>query len=283
MKVYAITNQKGGVGKTTTAQNAAAALRLKGKKVLLIDTDGQCNLSVQSRANMALPGAFQIMTGQCALDDAIQETESGVSIIASSPEMAMIEMKMTRNGREYGCWRRALEASGKAKKYDYVIIDTTPSLGIVTLSVLMAADRVVLPAKVGKLELDALEAIQDTIQAAQEGNPRLKVAGILPVMFAGRLAVSKAVLPELERIAGELGTRVYLPGVRMSADVCKAQCGDMDVFAYAPHGKAAADYMEFVLAEFFPGESPAASAARQATVRGREKPAAKRKAAGARR
>ena len=100
VKVYAITNQKGGVGKTTTAQNAAAALRMKGKKVLLIDPDGQCNLSAQSRADMTLPNSFQVMTGQVGLDEAIQETESGVEIVAASPEMAMIEMRRPRNGRE---------------------------------------------------------------------------------------------------------------------------------------------------------------------------------------
>ena len=245
MKTIAIVAQKGGVGKTTTAQTVGVGLAKHcGAKVLFFDTDAQGNLSRSMEANYSGTtgaDALEVLTGRATAAEAIQHTQHG-DIIASSPALsgADREPELAKVGREYRL-RKALEAvSGE---YDYCIIDTPPALSIITVNALTAADRVIIPAQADDYSLEAIERLRETLETVKAYcNPALKVDGILLTRFNSRAVLSREIAEMIGQAAQALDTRLYTAKIRECTAVKEAQALREDIFSYSPRCNAAKDY-----------------------------------------
>ena len=238
----AIINQKGGVGKSTTAAAIAAALRLKGKTTLLIDLDAQRNLTYTAAAKES-PAILETLTEGADIRQAIQEGPQG-AIIAGCKALSGADAYLTQTGKEY----RLKEAlKGLENDYDEIIIDTPPALGILTVNALTAADRAIIPAQADVFSLQGIAQLKDTIAAVQKYcNPALYVAGILLTRYNGRATLSRKIDEMTQSIAETLHTKVFSAKIRENVSVREAQLLQKDIFSYAPKSKAAADYMAFI-------------------------------------
>lgn len=244
MITIAIVAQKGGVGKTTTAQAIGAGLsKYASARVLFVDTDAQGNLSRSLKADRsgAIPDALDIMTGRAKAQDAIQHTPQG-DIIASTPALsgADREPALSKVGREYRL-RKALENVSGA--YDYCIIDTPPALSIITVNALVAADKVISPAQADIYSLDEMEPLSETIETVRTYcNPSLQVDGILLTRYNGRTVIGRELAELIEQATEGLNTRLYSTKIRECSAVKEAQALRQDIFSYAPRSNAAKDY-----------------------------------------
>lgn len=245
--------QKGGDGKTTTAQSLGAGLRLKGYRVLFVDLDPQGNLSRTLEADTSgeAPDTLALLRGDVKGAEAVQHTAGG-DIIAASPALvgADREKALSSIGREYRL-RKALEPLSGA--YDYCIADTPPALGILTVNALTAADKVVIPAQADDYSLDAIERLTDTIEAVRSYcNPSLEVGGILLTRYNGRNNVTRYLEELIAGAADRLGARIYQTRIRECAYLKEAKTMRQDIFSYSPRCNAAKDYSAFV-EEFIAG------------------------------
>lgn len=249
MIALAIIAQKGGVGKTTTAQAIGSGLaKFHAAKVLYIDTDAQGNLSRTMEADssgMSGADALEVLTGRAGIREAIQHTPHG-DIVASSPALSGSDREPTLSkvGREYRL-RKALEAvSGD---YGYCIIDTPPALSIITVNALTAADRVIIPAQADDYSLEALSRLRETIETVKAYcNPSLQVDGILLTRYNGRAVISRDIADMMQEEASALHTRIYSTQIRECTAVKEAQAVREDIFSYAPRSNAAKDYRSMI-------------------------------------
>ena len=195
-KIIAIANQKGGVGKTTTAVNLSAALGVLEKKVLLVDADPQANatsglgIDVQS----VEMGTYQLLDGSITIEQAILSTESpNLDIIPSHIDLVASEIELVdKNAREYRL-KEALE--GIKAKYDFIIRDCAPSLGLITLNALVAANAVIIPIQCEYFALEGLGKLLNTIKSVQKiHNKNLDIEGLLLTMYDTRLRLSNQVV-----------------------------------------------------------------------------------------
>ena len=211
--VLAFANQKGGVGKTTSTVNIAAALGHLGYKTLLIDADPQGNAStgvgvVKRGLRKSL---YTVLTGGCTAADAIQETEyKNLSVLPTTIELAAAEFDLIEREQHQAALKEAIASLGGV--YDYVLIDCPPSLGLLTVNALAAADSVVIPMQCEYYALEGLTQLMMTIRRVkQTHNPALTVCGILITMYDGRLNLSAQVLDELKKYYAEKLFRSVIP------------------------------------------------------------------------
>jgi chromosome partitioning protein len=196
--VYAIANQKGGVGKTTTAVNVAACIAEAGYETLVVDVDPQGNATVGLGASRnGGPGLYDVLTGEVALTDAIRATEiARLSLLTSTPDLAGATMELPRLAGSETRLRDAL--AGVRERFAFTLLDCPPSLGPLTVNALVAADRVIVPVQTEYFALEGLAGLLDTLSLIQrELNPRLTVAGMLLTMHDGRTKLGQDVEREV--------------------------------------------------------------------------------------
>ena len=239
----AVINQKGGVGKSTTAAALATGLTRKGHSVLAVDMDAQGNLSFCMGANTRGASVLGVMMGEIRADAAIQHTAQG-DVIASSKALAGADAYITETGREYRL-REALE--GVQGAYEYIVIDTPPALGVLTVNALAACQRVIIPAQAEVLSLQGIEQLWDTIQPVKKYcNPALTVDGILLTRYNARTVLSRDVRELMEQLAQRMDTKIFTTTIRASVSVMEAQAMQQSLYDYAPRSKVAADYLALI-------------------------------------
>ena len=243
MKIITVTNQKGGAGKTTTAATLAAGLLLKGYKTLLIDLDPQGNLSYTAGANTDGATALGVLTGEVKLQDAIQHTASG-DIIAASKALSGADAFIADTGKEYRL-KEALESlQGLC---DYVIVDTPPALGILTINALTACNSVIIPAQADIYSLQGIEQLAETMKPVKKYcNPALQIEGIVLTRYSPRSILSREVAELAEQLAAKLGTKLFKATIREAISVKEAQISQQTLYSYAPKAKVTEDYTALI-------------------------------------
>ena len=241
MKTVSVINQKGGVGKSTTAEMLVSALSLKGFKVLAIDLDAQGNLSYSLAADLNSPTILEVLTEEISAKDAIKKARADV--ISSNKALAGADAFIADTGKEY----RLKEALEKiAKNYDFCIIDTPPALGILTINALTASDSVIIPAQADIYSLQGIENLEETIKAVKKYcNPNLKIEGILLTRYNPRI-LSREVSEMAEKLAEKLETKLFKAKIRDAVAVKEAQISQESLFKYAPKSNVTKDYEGFI-------------------------------------
>lgn len=239
MKIYAIINQKGGVGKSTTAQAIGAGLTQRGEKVLFVDLDAQGNLSFAMGAGLQGYNAMGVLQRPETIKQEIQQTNNG-DIVASSPALVGADMTITETGKEY----RLKEALGQVSgEYTYCIIDTPPALGILTVNALTACDGVIIPAQADIYSLQGISQLNNTIQTVKKYcNNKLSVLGIVLTRYNKRAIISKEVAELIDETAIHINSKLFKTKIRECTAIKEAQAVKKNIFEYAPKSNASADY-----------------------------------------
>jgi len=241
--ILAIINQKGGVGKSTTAQAVGAGLLLRGFTVLMVDLDPQGNLSYSMGASQSGYNAMGILERPETAQEEIQHTPNG-DIIASSPNLALADRTLESTGKEY----RLKEAlSGLQSVYDYIVVDTPPALGVLTVNALTACTGVIIPAQADVYSLHGIIQLGATIDAVKKYcNPALEILGIVITEYNGRAIISRQTANQMEQTAEQLHTKVFETKIRSCISIKEAQTVQQSIYRYAPRSNATADYKALV-------------------------------------
>jgi chromosome partitioning protein len=199
--IYAVANQKGGVGKTTTAINLAATLAQAGERVLLVDLDPQANATtgLGLRVEEGAASMFEVLLGEASLEDVLLPAPvDGLWVAPSSRDMAGASVVLPGLQRREYRLRDALAVTGRTSRFSYVFVDCPPSLGLLTVNALVAADEVVVPVQAEYYALEGLAQLLDTVEALRGRlNPSLRIAGLVLTMADARTRLAKDVEEEL--------------------------------------------------------------------------------------
>lgn len=238
--IITIANQKGGVGKTTTAVCLAIGLQLKGYKTLLIDTDPQCNSTDTYKADYSETiTLYDVLQKEETIEKAVQHTDYGY-IIASDPLLSKADIDYNATGREY-LLKESLFAI--KEEYEYIIIDTSPSLGILLINALSCSDWVIIPILADRYSLQGLSSLNDTIQSTKRyTNPNLEIMGLLLTMYQGNTYISKEVLSILPQFEKLFNTKTFDAKIRMTTKVKEATGARTPLLIYDKRSTAAEDY-----------------------------------------
>ncbi len=243
-KTICITNQKGGVGKTTTTYALSLGLRKKGFKVLIIDLDPQGNLSFSVGAETEESiTIYEVLKGEHTAEEAIQNTPI-IDIIPSNIILSGVDLEFTHTGREF-LLREAL--SSVQYSYDYIIVDTPPSLNILTVNAFALSDIIIIPMIADIFSLQGIAQLYETIDRVKRYcNPSIIIEGILLTRYNKRVILSSEIKGTAEMIAEELNTTVFDTHIRSSISIQEAQTKQENLYDYAPRNTAVMDYMQFV-------------------------------------
>ena len=239
-RVIAFANQKGGVAKTTTTLNLGVALAEKGHSVLLVDLDPQGNLTMSQGFNpdSIERSMFDVLVHKLPITEIVETAE--VDIAVASIDLAGAELALSSMiGRE-----RALEKAllPVREAYDYILIDTPPSLGLLTINAFVAADGVIVPVQCEYLSLRGLVQLQNTLTMIRENlNPNVEIVGILPTMFDKRILHSREAVEILRENFGDL---VFKTRIRKTIRYAEAPVKGLSVLKYDPTGDAAEAYRD---------------------------------------
>lgn len=242
MKIIAIANQKGGVGKTTTAVSLATGLNKLGKKTLLIDTDSQCNSTDTYQALVDNTATlYDLLFEEEPLINCIQHTVVG-DIVACDPLMREAEQRFPNDNSRSFILKEVCEPL-KELDYDYVIIDTPPTMGVILSNVLTLSDEIIIPVTCDRYGLAGMELLNQTILSAKKyTNPNLKVAGILLIKYSERLNICKEIVEGLPYISSILNTKIFETKIRESVACREAQSSRISIYEYASTCSTAVDY-----------------------------------------
>ncbi len=212
-KVITITNQKGGVGKTTTAINLSFYLAKAGKKTLLIDFDPQGNASsgLNIEKDQAHISMSQLLLSQNQAHEAVMPTSvKNLSIIIATPELADTEIKMTQLENRFTIFRDIIKTL--RKDYDYIIIDSPPSLSLITVNCMIAADYLLLPVQTEFYALEGVAQLLESMQLIKKAsNPKLQILGVVATMYDKRTSLSAQVLAEIQKYFKDLVFKTTIP------------------------------------------------------------------------
>ena len=252
MRIIAIANQKGGVGKTTTAQALTAGLAAKGYKVLAADLDPQGNLSAAcGSVNYNVPTVYELLKREAAADEAVQHMKGGYDVLPSNIMLAGAEQELSQTGKEH----RLREAiSPVAGNYDYIIIDTPPSLGVLTVNAFTAASDILIPTTAGIFATTGINQLNEIVKSVQKYcNPSVKIMGILFTRFNPRANISRQIKELTEQLSEYISAPIFSTYIRAAVAVEEAQANRADIFDYAAKSTVAEDYRAFI-EEFLKGE-----------------------------
>lgn len=246
-KIIAVINQKGGVGKTTTVDAICSGLSTKGCKVLSLDLDSQCNYSFTT----GIPegsnnNVLDVLAKEKEISECVRKTDRG-DVVPGSSSLVSVDMLIPFDAKDRLI--RLKTALDKVRtKYDYIVIDTPPGLGTLTLNALIAADVCVVPAQADIYSLQGVNQLADTINSVKaSSNPKLKVAGVLLVKYSGRTIISKDMAAALEKLVTKMDTKVFDAKIRECNPIREAQAVHQGIFQYAPKSNAVNDYSMFLL------------------------------------
>ena len=255
--VIAITNQKGGVGKTTTSSALLAGLQQAGRRVLGVDLDPQGSLGFCLGLDIDnCATVYDVMKGVKPIREVIIPSECG-DILPSNILLSAAELEFNRPGREFLLKNALAEVQDE---YDYIIVDTPPALNVLTVNAYVVADGLIIPMAPEILSLLGVAQIRETIDTVRRCyNSRLKVLGILLNKYNHRFTLNREVLEMAEQIAAQLDTRVFEAKIRTSVSVAEAPAHGESVLSYAPSSKPAADFrllLDEVIRELGPAAAP---------------------------
>lgn len=244
MKTITIINQKGGVGKSTTAHTLAVGLaKLHKKRVLLIDLDAQGNISYTLGASKETPSIYELLTDTATIKEAIQH-RGGIDFISSSSALSVLDMTLKDTGKEFKL-KEAL--APLASSYDFIIIDTPPALGIITINALTASSDVIIPAQADIYSIQGIGQLKGTMDKVKKYcNNDLSIMGILLTRYNKRSNLTRDITDLITNTAKQLNTRVFNSTIREGVAVKEAQASKKDLFEYAPKSNPALDYKELV-------------------------------------
>lgn len=246
MKILTLSNQKGGVAKTSTSNALAAGLYNRNYKVLAVDLDPQCNLSFSCGVDMlnTEKTLFDVFKGNAEVGETIIPLKLGFDLLPGGLTLAGADMDFTQTGREYMLSEALETVSGK---YDFCIIDTPPTLGILTVNALTAADYVIVPMTADIYALQGLTQLNALIQNVRRYcNKGLKIAGILLTRYNDRQIISKTLKTNIGQAAERLSTEVFKTYIREGVAVRETQLLQSDLFTDAPKANVTQDYNNFI-------------------------------------
>ena len=241
-KIFAIVNQKGGVGKTTTTINVASNLSDCGKKVLLIDFDPQGNASsgVGVKSDRLSHTVYDLMSGESSLEQCLYPTPfDNLHLLPSNKELAGAEVEMVEIVSRETMLKRAIEPL--RDYYDFILIDCPPSLGLLTLNALVAADRAIIPVQCEYFALEGIAGLVNTLNLVQESfNPDLQIAGIVMTMYDQRTTLNRQVVHNTKTFFKNMVFETIIPrNIRLS----EAPSHGLPISLYASESKGAEAYL----------------------------------------
>jgi chromosome partitioning protein len=269
MRTIAMINQKGGVGKTTTVANLSAALAARGRRVLAIDMDPQSHLTMHLGADgsTAAAGMYEVLTAGTALTAASLKVNKNLSLVPSSIDLAGAEIELVSTvGREQLLSDRL---AGEDLPFDYALIDCPPSLGLLTLNALAAADEVIIPLQPHFLALQGFGKLLETVALVQRRiNRRLRVSGVVLCMYESATRLAAEVTDEIEKFLREepghvtpwAGARLFATRIRRNVKLAECPSFGKTIATYAPQSNGAVDY-EALADEFLTLHGDGAAAA----------------------
>jgi chromosome partitioning protein len=240
--IYAIANQKGGVGKTTTTVNVGACIAEAGYETLIVDADPQANATVGlGLSRSQVPGLYELLTGSAIAEEALTDTViPGLRLIPAGPGLAGANVELPRLSSFEGVMRDCL--APVRERFEYLLLDCPPSLGPLTVAALVAADKVIVPVQTEYLALEGLAGLLETLELVRrELNPRLRIAGMLLTMHDARTRLGKDVEREVRAHFPDLVFDTVIP---RNVRVGEAPSYGLPVTHHDPHSAGAEAYFE---------------------------------------
>ncbi len=274
MRIIALMNQKGGVGKTTTTVNLGAALAEMGKRVCLVDLDPQAHLTINYGVDPTpdICSLYNVLVEEKPFDDAIRDLDDRIALVPSSIDLAAAEIELvTVLGRET-LLKRRIEAS--TQDFDFMLLDCPPSLGLLTLNALAVAHEVVIPMQPHFLAMQGVAKLLETVQLVNRRmNPRLKVSGIVLTLFDAQTKLGNEVVAELKSFIDSAAGKslpwsdatIFQSKIRRNIKLAESPGFGQTIIAYGPTSNGAADYRALAreileMQQATPAPAPPASA-----------------------
>lgn len=246
MITISISNIKGGVGKTSVASTLAAGLNAKGKKLLMIDSDPQSNLTMCFLPELSdeAPSLYSVYKEGKSIDEVKVSVKKGLDIVCGDFSLCNADIEFLNAGR-LTMLKKAFK--NMKEEYDFVVIDNPPNLGILTLNSFIVSDYVIVPSLADSFSLKGERLLKEALDSVgQEIEREIPVAGILLTRYNSRTKVSKLLESSLNKAAEMLSTKLFETKIRQSVVIQEAQLAKEDLFSYSPKSSACDDYRNFV-------------------------------------